>query len=91
MLDPSPERPPPKLTNLTISVDDWVLLHAYWKALTEGTSINGVLEEFLSAWTGVPLAIRRRRRVPSFRPMTVYRDALRQERAFRPGRRRSRR
>ena len=74
------ERPPPKLTNLTIVVDHWVLLHAYWKAIQEQTSLNAVLEEYLSEWTGVPLAIRRRRRLPRPRPMHIYREALRRER-----------
>ena len=81
---PPLERPPPRLTNLTIQVDHWVLSHAYWKALTEGTSVNGVLEDFLAEWTGVPLAIRRQRRVPRVRPMTIYREALRRERSHRP-------
>ena len=83
---PPLKRPPPKLTNLTILVDDWVLLHAYWRASTEGTSINALLEQFLSEWTGVPLAVRHRRRPPSFRPMRIYREALRRERGCRSSR-----
>lgn len=38
--------------NLTISVDDEVLRRARIRALTQGTSVNAVLREFLESYAG---------------------------------------
>ncbi len=38
------------MTNLTITVDEAVLQRARIRAIQEGTSVNAVLREYLSAW-----------------------------------------
>lgn len=38
--------------NLTITVDDEVLRRARIRALTQGTSVNAVLREFLESYAG---------------------------------------
>lgn len=40
------------MTNLTISVDDDVLRRARIKALEQGTSVNAILRDYLSTWSG---------------------------------------
>ena len=73
--------PQPRLTNLTILVDDFVLLHARWRALKEGTSVNAVLEAYLAEYAGVPAAPRPRRLPRPPRPMDIYREGLRRHRS----------
>jgi hypothetical protein len=69
----------PRLINLTVKVDDYVLLHAQWKAMREGTSINGLIAAFLSAYSGVPTRVIHRRRLPSNRPRALRDQATRDE------------
>lgn len=73
-----PEEPPePKLINLTVRVDDYVLLHARWRALREGTSVNAALAEFLSTYAGVETRIRATRPPRAPRPRDIYEEAQR--------------
>lgn len=76
-----PKEPAPRLTNLTILVDDFVLLHARWRALKEGTSVNAVLEAYLAEYAGVPAAPRERRLPRPPRPRDIYREGLRRHRS----------
>lgn len=41
------------MTNLTIVVDEETLKKARMRALKEGTSVNGVLREYLECYAGV--------------------------------------
>ena len=85
-MDPAPESPPtPSLINLTVRVDNYVLLHAYWKAMQEGTSVNGLISDYLSAYTGVPTRAIHRRRVLSNRPRALRDQANREEKRWRQG------
>ena len=69
----------PRLINLTIRVDDYVLLHARWRAMREGTSINAVLADFLSNYAGVATRVIHHRTVRPIRPRTIYEEARRAE------------
>ena len=40
------------VTNLTVKIDRQVLLHARWRALREGTSVNAVVSAFLEEYAG---------------------------------------
>lgn len=71
----------PRLVNLTIRVDDYVLLHARWRALREQTSVNAVLADFLSAYAGVATRVRATRPPRAPRPRDIYEEALRRSRA----------
>ncbi len=52
-------------TNLTLKIDQQVLLYARWRALREGTSVNAVVESFLSEYAGrIPEGEPKRRRAP---------------------------
>ena len=85
-MHPAPESAPtPRLINLTVRVDAYVLLHAQWKAMKEGTSVNGLIADFLSAYTGVPTRAIRRRRVLSSRPRATRDQAIREEKRWRQG------
>jgi hypothetical protein len=42
------------MANLTIAVDDEVLLRARKRALDQGTSVNALLREYLEGYVGVP-------------------------------------
>lgn len=66
-------------TNLTIKIDQQVLLYARWRALREGTSVNAVVEQFLAEYAGKePAGEPKRRRAPRIAP--------RSPRVTRPGR-----
>lgn len=42
------------MANLTVVVEDEVLLRARKRALDQGTSVNAVLREYLEAYSGQP-------------------------------------
>jgi hypothetical protein len=69
----------PRLINLTVRVDNYVLLHAQVRAMREGTSINGVIADFLSAYSGIPTRAMYRRLPRPIRPRTIYEEARREE------------
>ncbi|HUG94562.1 MAG TPA: hypothetical protein VMK30_00290 [Pleomorphomonadaceae bacterium] len=73
--------PEPRLINLTVRVDDYVVLHARWRALREGTSVNAAIAEFLSAYSGVATRIRHSRPPRAPRPRDIYEEGLRRSRA----------
>jgi len=50
--DAADARPPARLTNLTVKVDQEVLLYARWRALREGTSVNAAVVSFLEEYAG---------------------------------------
>ena len=55
----------PDITNVTIKVDQQVLLYARWRALREGTSVNAVVADFLAEYAGKQAeAEPKRRRAP---------------------------
>ena len=49
--------------NLTITVDDELLRRARIRALTQGTSVNAVLREFLESYAGSDAEAAARRRL----------------------------
>lgn len=54
-----------EFTNLTLKIDQQVLLYARWRALREGTSVNAVVEAFLAEYAGrIPEGVPKRRRAP---------------------------
>ena len=71
----------PRLINLTVRLDDYVLLHARWRALREGTSVNAAIAEFLSTYSGVETRIRATRPPRAPRPRDIYEEGLRRSRA----------
>lgn len=75
------DEPEPRLINLTVRVDDYVLLHARWRALREQTSVNAAVAEFLSAYAGVATRIRATRPPRAPRPRDIYEEGLRRSRA----------
>lgn len=75
----------PRLINLTVRVDDYVLLHAQVKAMRESRSINGLIADFLSEYSGIPTRPVHRRLPRPIRPRTIYEEARRGERRRRLG------
>lgn len=76
-----PDEGEPRLINLTVRVDDYVLLHARWRALREQTSVNAAVAEFLSEYAGVETRIRATRPPRASRPRDIYEEGLRSRRA----------
>ena len=71
----------PRLINLTVRVDGYVLLHARWRALREQTSVTAAVAEFLSEYAGVETRIRATRPPRAPRPRDIYEEGLRRSSA----------
>ncbi|MFC2144525.1 hypothetical protein ACFLQM_02430, partial [Acidobacteriota bacterium] len=52
-----------RIINLTITVDDEVLRRARIRALSQGTSVNAVLREFLESYAGSDVEVGARKRL----------------------------
>ena len=52
--------------NLTITVDDETLRRARIRALTQGTSVNAILREFLESFAGSDAEMEARTRLAAF-------------------------
>jgi hypothetical protein len=83
-LKADPDREP-HLINLTVRVDDFVLLYAKVRAFNEHRSINGLIADFLSEYSGVPTRPVPRRLPRPIRPRTIYEEARREARRRRQG------
>jgi hypothetical protein len=75
----------PRLINVTVRVDDFVFLNAIGQAMREGKSINGLIADLLSEYTGIPTRAVYRRQVRSTRPRAMYDQAVREEERWRNG------
>lgn len=49
------------MANLTLTIDDEILLQARKRALEQGTSVNAVVREYLASYTGTDASLDARR------------------------------